>query len=200
MALGLRGDRPALGRRGSETWCRLLTEAEWEYACRATSTTAFCNGAITNTVCSPLDSNLDQVGWYCGNASNMTHDVGGKTANAWGLKDMHGIVWKWCWDWWGTYPTSPLMGPTGPASGSSRVKRGGSWYDCARYCRSANRGYYNPEYAYNGIGLRLSTTAQCEWPRFTDRGQVHGLSRSPSGSGSGPMVGCGHRQAGGLGS
>ncbi len=138
---------------------RLLTEAEWEYACRATSTTAFCNGAITNIDCSPLDPNLDQVGWYCGNASSTTHDVGGKTANAWGLKDMHGNVWEWCWDWYGTYPGGPLTDPTGPASGSYRVVRGGSWDYDAQFCRSALRNYNYPVYVRINFGLRLSRTA-----------------------------------------
>ncbi len=72
---------------------RLPTEAEREYACRAGSTTAFCDGAITDTVCSPVDPNLDKVGWYCGNASGTTHPVKGKQANAWGLYDMHGNVY-----------------------------------------------------------------------------------------------------------
>jgi formylglycine-generating enzyme required for sulfatase activity len=134
---------------------RLLTDAEWEYACRATSTTAFCNGGITNISCSPLDPNLDQVGWYCGNGSNTTHDVGGKTANAWGLKDMHGNVWEWCWDWVGTYPTGPVTDPTGPASGRFRVKRGGSWGEWARDCRSARRGIGYPA-GDNALGLRLA--------------------------------------------
>jgi formylglycine-generating enzyme required for sulfatase activity len=138
---------------------RLLTEAEWEYACRATSMTAFCNGAITNINCSPLDPNLDQVGWYCGNASSTTHDVGGKTANFWGLKDMHGNVWEWCWDWYGTFPTGPLTDPTGPASGMSRVLRSGSHVDNALRCRSASRGGWLPGDTANPYGLRLSRTA-----------------------------------------
>jgi formylglycine-generating enzyme required for sulfatase activity len=138
---------------------RLLTEAEWEYACRATSMTAFCNGAITNINCSPLDPNLAQVGWYCGTASSTTHDVGGKTANAWGLKDMHGNAREWCWDWDGTYPTGPLTDPTGPASGPGRVTRGGGWMHSAQDCRSAFRNYSNPSYADFDLGLRVSRTA-----------------------------------------
>jgi formylglycine-generating enzyme required for sulfatase activity len=138
---------------------RLLTESEWEYAARATSTTAFCNGAITNIYCEPLDPNLDQVGWYCGNAYT-SHDVGDKMANAWGLKDMHGNVWEWCWDrWYGTYPAGPLTDPTGPASGSARVGRGGHWDIFARSCRSAARGNFNPDDYNEILGLRLSMTA-----------------------------------------
>jgi formylglycine-generating enzyme required for sulfatase activity len=140
---------------------RLLTEAEWEYSCRATSTSAFCNGGITVTedICTPLDANLDQVGWYCGNASSTTHDVGGKTANAWGLKDMHGNVWEWCWDWYDTYPTGPVADPAGPASGSYRVGRGGCRNCFARTCRSAFRATANPGGGSNNLGLRLSRTA-----------------------------------------
>jgi formylglycine-generating enzyme required for sulfatase activity len=138
---------------------RLLTEAEWEYACRATSTTAFCNGGITNLQCTPLDPNLDQVGWYCGNASSMTHDVGGKTANASGLKDMHGNVWEWCWDRYGAYPAGQLTDPTGPASGSYRVMRGGCWSDYAQHCRSAYRTLIYPDGRGYFLGFRLSRTA-----------------------------------------
>jgi formylglycine-generating enzyme required for sulfatase activity len=137
---------------------RLLTEAEWEYACRATSTTAFCNGGITYPYnCLPLDPNLDQVGWYCGNADGQTHDVGGKTSNTWGLKDMHGNVWEWCWDWYGVYPTGPVTDPTGPGTGSDRVIRGGAWDNSALYPRSAFRG--GLDHGYNDLGLRLSRTA-----------------------------------------
>jgi formylglycine-generating enzyme required for sulfatase activity len=138
---------------------RLLTEAEWEYACRATSTTAFCNGGITNIYCSPLDSNLDQVGWYCGNASETTYDCGSKAANAWGLKDMHGNVYEWCWDWYETYPTGPLTDPTGPPSGSDRVIRGGSWNNYALGSRSAFRSNDGPYVYAFFLGLRLARTA-----------------------------------------
>jgi formylglycine-generating enzyme required for sulfatase activity len=139
---------------------RLLTEAEWEYACRATSTTAFCNGPITNSAwdCGD-DPGLDLVGWYCGNASNTTHDCGGKTANAWGLKDMHGNVWEWCWDWWGGYPSGSVSDPLGPPSGSDRVVRGGGWSRYALGCRSAYRYYSGPNYRYGVLGLRLARTS-----------------------------------------
>jgi formylglycine-generating enzyme required for sulfatase activity len=138
---------------------RLLTESEWEYACRATSTTAFCNGGITYIDCSPLDPNLDQVGWYCGNSPYSTHDVGGKMANAWGLKDMHGNVWEWCWDWVDYYPAGPLTDPIGPASSWGRVIRGGGLSGYARWCRSAFRDGSNPYDRYVGVGFRLSRTA-----------------------------------------
>jgi len=140
---------------------RLLAEAAWEYAARATSTTAFCNGDITNIDCSPVDPNLDQVGWYCGNASSTTHDVGGKAANLWGLNDMHGNVSEWCWDRAGTYG-GDVADPAGPESGSTRVVRGGSWSDeqQARMCRSASRGLVSgvPDTTCNWIGLRLART------------------------------------------
>jgi formylglycine-generating enzyme required for sulfatase activity len=144
---------------------RLLTEAEWEYACRATSTTAFCSGAITDTYCSPLDPNLDHVGWYCGNASDTTHDCGGKTANAWGLKDMHGNVWEWCWDWYGDY-AGDATDPPGPPSGSYRVIRGESYFSLshALRCHCATREYTYPSIGFstfggNVVGLRLARTS-----------------------------------------
>ncbi|MBC8393272.1 MAG: formylglycine-generating enzyme family protein [Deltaproteobacteria bacterium] len=140
-------------REGSGTY-RLPTEAEWEYAARAGSKTAFANGDISGTVCG-YDSNLDAMGWYCGNANNKTHPVAQKQPNAWGLYDMHGNVWEWCQDWFGAYPSGSVTDPTGPSGGSFRVLRGGSWDHDARCCRSAFRGRGNPGRRDDYLGFRL---------------------------------------------
>jgi formylglycine-generating enzyme required for sulfatase activity len=138
---------------------RLPTEAEWEYACRATTTTAFCNGAITYTECSPPDPKLDQIGWYCGN-SGVPRDVGAKDANGWGIKDMHGNAWEWCWDRFDVYPSGPVTDPTGPLTGERRVLRGGSGTNQARLCRSAMRNSEPPSSCFGDVGLRVVRTAQ----------------------------------------
>ena len=160
----------AMNQRGEGTY-RLPTEAEWEYAARAGSTSAFANGGISVTVCS-YDPNLDAMGWYCGNSDVTyagccdcsswggppcagTHPVGGKQPNAWGLYDMHGNVFEWCQDWYDSYPTGAVTNPTGPSSGSYRVLRGGSWDFIAGYCRSANRYNGGPGDRYYDDGLRL---------------------------------------------
>jgi formylglycine-generating enzyme len=108
---------------------RLPTEAEWEYACRAGTETDFHTGNMTHSGSSPLDPALDRAGWYFGNSGSTTHPVGEKEPNAFGLYDMHGNVWEWCWDWYASdyYASSPAEDPRGPASGSDRVVRGGSW-------------------------------------------------------------------------
>lgn len=138
---------------------RLLTEAEWEYACRAGSTTAFANGPITQLTCSPLDPNLDLMGWYCGNANGWTHPVAYKQPNAWGLNDMHGNLFEWCNDWYASYGGA-VTDPVGPGTGSYRVIRGGGWLTYAYGCRSALR--YSggiPAYALNYLGFRLVRSA-----------------------------------------
>ncbi|MBM3319644.1 MAG: SUMF1/EgtB/PvdO family nonheme iron enzyme [Candidatus Eisenbacteria bacterium] len=132
---------------------RLLTEAEWEHACRAGSGSAFCNGTITSAT--GFDSKLDLVGWYDQNSGSQTHAVGGKSPNAWGLYDMHGNVWEWCWDWYGSYGGT-ATDPTGPGSGSYRVLRGGSWFNCAQFCRSASRIVHAPGNRDYYLGFRLA--------------------------------------------
>jgi formylglycine-generating enzyme required for sulfatase activity len=120
----------------------LLTEAQWEYACRAGEAGPYSGGT------------LDEVAWYHGNSGGQTHPVGEKKPNAWGLHDMHGNVWEWCSDWYG----GSLQGgvdPKGLDSGSFRVLRGGSWNFNASYCRVAGRYGYSPTYSSDNIGFRV---------------------------------------------
>lgn len=120
---------------------RLPTEAEWEYAARAGSNTAFANGDIIETQCKH-NPNLDKMGWYCGNSGSKTHPVAQKEPNNWGLYDMHGNVYEWCQDLLYFYPSS-VTDPVG-TTGSYRVTRGGSWSSITKDCRSANRGGGTP--------------------------------------------------------
>jgi formylglycine-generating enzyme required for sulfatase activity len=137
---------------------RLPTEAEWEYACRGGSTTELCNGDLVYEGCAPIDRNLDQVGWYCGNAGGQTQDVMQKAPNAWQLHDMHGNVSEWCWDWYGRYGQS-VTDPTGPATGMNRIVRGGDWSSSGSACRSGYRDKLSPELGWNRVGLRLARNA-----------------------------------------
>jgi formylglycine-generating enzyme required for sulfatase activity len=139
-----------LNTREGHTRYRLPTEAEWEYAACAGSTTLYYFGDDS--------SRLGEYAWYGENAGGQTHPVGTLQPNAWGLYDMHGNVWEWVQDWYSTYTTEAVTDPQGPASGSSRVLRGGSWSDGAWHCRSAYRDCA-PGYRSDNLGFRLLRTA-----------------------------------------
>ena len=123
----------------------LPTEAQWEYACRAGTTTKFSYG----------DNADGNYMWYSSNSSSQTHDVGAKLPNAWGLYDMHGNVVEWCLDWTGNL-SSPLTDPKGSSSGSCRAERGGGWHYSASDCTASRRGSNNPSSEYNFYGFRLA--------------------------------------------
>jgi formylglycine-generating enzyme required for sulfatase activity len=130
---------------------RLPTEAEWEYACRAGTTTAYSFGDDT--------SQLGQYAWYRDNSSDITHPVGEKPPNAWGLYNMHGNVHEWCLDWIGRYGSeNVLIDPTGPASGRHRVLRGGSFDTQPRIVRAASRNNNLPVNRTIDTGFRLART------------------------------------------
>ncbi|MGB0599319.1 MAG: formylglycine-generating enzyme family protein, partial [Rubripirellula sp.] len=126
---------------------RLPTEAEWEYACRAGTATRYSFGAS--------DSRANRYGWSKANSNNQTHEIGLKQPNPWGLYDMHGNVWEWCQDWHGEYSRSDVTDPKGPAEGSLRVVRGGSWFNPIGFSQSASRGRSKPDRRVNNHGFRV---------------------------------------------
>ena len=138
---------------------RLPTEAEWEYACRAGTASAFNDGSACTVADDRVDPALEELGWYDKNSGEETHSVGKKAANAWGLYDMHGNVWEWCGDWWqGSYLTAEMQtDPQGPTGGGGRVNRGGGWDDWAGFCRSACRFGFVPGNRNGNLGFRLAT-------------------------------------------
>jgi formylglycine-generating enzyme required for sulfatase activity len=127
---------------------RLPTEAEWEYACRAGTTTQYSFGDD--------EARLGDYGWFNRNSGSKTHAVGQKMPNAWGLYDMHGNVWEWCSDWYGSYSDGAVTNPQGLSSGSNRVNRGGSWDNSAGLCWSAYRVRLNPSLRNYNLGFRLA--------------------------------------------
>ena len=139
----------------SATGLRLPSEAEWEFACRAGTTTPFHSGpgfpnGTTN------DGLVGTIAWYASNSGNVTHAVGGKAANALGMHDMLGNVWEWQSDWYGDYTSSAQTNPTGPGSGSYRALRGGAWYDNAGFVRSSSRIDGTPGDSNYVIGFRVA--------------------------------------------
>ncbi len=127
---------------------RLPTEAEWEKACRAETTTGYCFGND--------ESELIDYAWYSENSDERSHTVCEKKPNKWGIYDMHGNVWEWCVDWYDSkyYANSFMNNSQGPNNGTYRVIRGGSWYDFGCYCRSAIRLWSNPTFRNNITGFR----------------------------------------------
>lgn len=145
---------------------RLPMEGEWEYVCRAGTTGPFSidEPAYTDSSCASLSCtpgvfpNLETVCVFCNNSSLGADPAGSKSPNPWGLKDVHGNVAEMCWDWSAPYPEESVTNYTGPASGTSRVCRGGHWYERARYCRSAGRNGLFPSNRNSLIGFRLLRT------------------------------------------
>ena len=134
---------------------RLPSEAEWEYAARAGTTTPFASGRCLSTDQANYDGNYPLPGCSKGEFRKTTVPVGSFSPNNWGLYDIHGNVWEWCQDWYESYASDAVTDPAGPPKGSSRLHRGGSWFSGAGPCRSANRNYSSPQARNFDLGFRL---------------------------------------------
>lgn len=131
---------------------RLPTEAEWEYAARAGTGSSYSFGDDASL--------LERHAWYEDNADQTTHPVGRKEPNPWGFYDMHGNVWEWVQDWHDDYHSDSVTDPVGPATGTVRALRGGSWYFSARHCRSSYRFNYTPDDRREHTGFRLALSLE----------------------------------------
>lgn len=148
-------------------YARLPSEAEWEYACRAGTNSAFHDGSDC-TQPTGKDHALEMLGWYDENSDRQTHSAKQLKANVWGLYDMHGNVWEWCNDAHSELTAAEAVDPCeiGDAE-AARVLRGGSWNNDAGYCRSASRGWSEPAVRFYFVGFRLLTgqPPEAEWQR-----------------------------------
>lgn len=144
----------AAGRLPAGYEYTLPTEAQWEYSCRAGTSTA------------KYSNDLSDIAWFSGNSGKTTHVVGEKNRpNAWGLHDMIGNVWEWCDDWCGSSPSGPVKDPEGPNAGKIRVLRGGGWNGMVSNCRAARRSGYAPKDAFSILGFRLCLRSVTQGPK-----------------------------------
>ena len=139
---------------------RMPTEAQWEYACRAGTTTPFHCGQQITTDQANYDGNYPDANGSKGKCRAYTIPVRSFAPNAWGLYQMHGNVWEWCQDWYGDYPTEAVIDPQGPSNGRDRVLRGGSWINLAQRLRCASRNHGMQVICNINGGLRLAV-GQC---------------------------------------
>ncbi len=160
-----RGKRPVINVTWEDAvafakWmdCRLPTEAEWEYACRATTTTAFNSGDCLGAKQGNFNGGQEYGKCPKSVVSSKTMEVGSYAPNNRGIYDMHGNVWEWCSDWYGPYEKFSQKNPKGPEFGEYKVYRGGSWSTVAQICRSACRGNMSPKNAGDDVGFRIVTT------------------------------------------
>jgi formylglycine-generating enzyme required for sulfatase activity len=135
---------------------RLPTDAEWKFACRAGTKTVYYTG--------DGEADLNRAAWYDKNSNNMTHPVGQKVPNAWGLYDMHSNVWEWVQDFYAPYKAEAVVDPQGPAQGADRVLRDGSWLHPPWDCRSEIRYWNNPWIRYYFFGFRVAASVPPKAP------------------------------------